>query len=151
MDNLSEILANPAVIWFLVGLGFLILEFVVPGLIILFFGVGCWFVSLWILIAPDFSFSYQLLIFLITSILSLVLFRKSLKKWLYDKQNDADGDFDGYIGKHCVADSDFLSGIGGKVSFNGSLWNAHSDKEVKKGDTLIVKAVEGISLIVEPI
>ena len=109
MDNLSEILADPAVIWFLVGLGFLILEFVIPGLIILFFGVGCWFVSLWILIAPDFSFSYQLLIFLITSILSLVLFRKSLKKWLDVKKNDAEGDFEGYIGKHCIADSDFLN------------------------------------------
>jgi membrane protein implicated in regulation of membrane protease activity len=83
--------------------------------------------------------------------LSLVLFRKSLKKWIDVKKNDADEDFGGYIGKHCIADSDFLSGIGGKVSFNGTLWNAHSDKEVKKGDTLIIKAVENIHLIVEPI
>ena len=151
MDNLLEILSNPAVIWFLVGLAFLSLEFVIPGLIILFFGVGCWVTSISILFYSELSFNYQILIFLISSILSLVLLRKTLKKWIDEKKKDSDGDLEEFVGKQCIANSDFVSGVGGKVTFKGALWTAHSDKEVKKGDTLIIKATKSIHLIVEPI
>ena len=41
-----DILQDPAVIWFLVGLGLLLLELALPGLVILFFGAGAWVTAL---------------------------------------------------------------------------------------------------------
>lgn len=41
-----EFLSNPAVIWFFIGLFLLLLEMAVPGLIVMFFGVGAWITAL---------------------------------------------------------------------------------------------------------
>ena len=45
LDAIKEFL-TPEIIWFLVGLVLLILEFAMPGLIIGFFGVGAWVVAI---------------------------------------------------------------------------------------------------------
>ena len=150
MENYSNLLANPAVIWFLMGLVLLMSEFFLPGLIILFFGVGCWIASLALLFMPDMPLNIQLVIFLISSILSLALLRKYLKKWLGKSEKKDDSNLEEYVGKHCIAETDFVPGIGGKVSFRGAQWEAHSNSEIKKGDSLVIKAVESIHLIVEP-
>ena len=151
MENYSNLLSSPAVIWFLIGLVLLVSEFFFPGLIILFFGVGCWVASLALLFIPDMPLNIQLAIFLISSILSLALLRKYLKKWLGKSEKKEESSLEEYVGKHCVAETDFVTGIGGKVSFKGAQWEASSNSEIKKGDALIIKAVESIHFIVEPI
>ena len=60
-------LSDPAVIWFLVGLGLLLLELVLPGLVILFFGVGAWVTAL-VCAFTDISLNWQILIFLVASL-----------------------------------------------------------------------------------
>ena len=74
-----DILSDPAVIWFLVGLGLLLLELILPGLMILFFGTGAWVTALACVIFEP-SLNWQILIFLVASLLGLVLLRKYLKK-----------------------------------------------------------------------
>src|SRR5688572_13114066 len=64
---IMEIFYNAAVIWFIVGFIFFLLEFVVPGLILFFFAVGAWLVAILSLFI-DLSINSQLLIFLATSI-----------------------------------------------------------------------------------
>ena len=44
MDFIKDFL-KPEVIWCLVGLVLLLLEFILPGLIIFFFGLGAWVVA----------------------------------------------------------------------------------------------------------
>ena len=151
MQDLNEILGDPNVIWFLIGLVFLLAEFVVPGLIIVFFGIGCWVTSLSLIMLPELSFNYQLIIFLFSSVLSLGLLRRSLKKWLDKKNTDIDDGLEEYINKHCMVESDIIPDIGGKVSFKGTLWDANSDTEIKKGETVVIKKIDGIHLIVEPL
>lgn len=151
MQDLNEILGDPNVIWFLIGLVFLLAEFVVPGLIIVFFGIGCWVTSLSLIFLPELSFNYQLIIFLLSSVLSLGLLRRSLKKWLNKKNNDTDDGLEEYINKHCMVESDIVPDLGGKVSFKGALWDANSDTEIKKGETVVIKKIDGIHLIVEPL
>lgn len=151
MQDLNELLGDPKVIWFLIGLVFLLSEFVLPGLIILFFGIGCWVTSLSLLWFPDISFNYQLTIFLISSVASLGLLRRSLKKWLDSRNKEADDGLEEYINKHCIVEIDIVPEIGGKVSFKGTLWNANSDIKIKKGETVVIKKIDGIHLIVEPL
>jgi len=77
MDTIKDFL-RPEIIWFLIGLILLIMEFVLPGLIIAFFGVGAWIVALVCLIT-DIGINTQLIIFILSSVLSLMCLRKWLK------------------------------------------------------------------------
>ena len=70
-----ENLLSAAVIWFIIGFILFILEFVVPGLILFFFGLGAWVVAL-VSLFYDLSLNEQLIIFVITSVLSILLLRK---------------------------------------------------------------------------
>ena len=151
MENISTLISNPAVIWFILGLILLVSEFFLPGLIILFFGIGCWVASLGLLFMPDMPLNAQLVIFLVSSVLSLFLLRNSLKKWLGKADKTDDSTLEEYVGKQCIAETDFAAGTEGKVSFKGALWEAHSISDIKKGDAVIIKSVDSIRFIVEPI
>jgi len=39
----------------------------------------------------------------------------------------------------------------GKVYVHGELWDARSDRPVRKGERVIVNALDGMTLIVEPV
>lgn len=47
-------LKEPAMVWFLIGLVLIVSEFAVPGLVIIFFGLGAWATAL-ALLAIDMS------------------------------------------------------------------------------------------------
>ena len=63
METLKGFL-EPEVIWFLVGILLLVMEFMLPGLIIAFFGVGACVVAIVCMFA-DISLNAQLLIFIV--------------------------------------------------------------------------------------
>lgn len=151
MENLSDISNNAALIWFIAGLAFLLLEFLLPGLIVLFFGIGCWSSTLILLIFPETPLNIQILVFLFTSVLSLIFLRNLLKKRLENRSKSDVENLEEFIGKNCIAKSDFSKGISGKVEFNGSLWDAQSDYKISSGDNLKIKEVKSIHLIVEPV
>lgn len=74
-----ETLMNPILIWFLVGLFMFLLESMMPGLIIFFFGVGAWIV-VGVSLMVKISLNAQLGIFILASVISLVCFRRLLTK-----------------------------------------------------------------------
>lgn len=150
MENLTDISNNAALIWFIAGLAFFLLEFILPGLIVLFFGIGCWSSTLILLVFPQTSLNTQVMVFLITAVLSLVLLRKSLKKRFESRGKSDIENLEEFIGKSCIARSDFSKGITGKVEFNGSLWDANSNYDISTGDYLVIKGVKSIHLMVEP-
>ena len=80
-----DILLHTAVIWFIIGFILFILEFVVPGLILFFFAVGAWTVAI-LSIFVVIPLTGQLLIFVITSVLTIFILRKWLQKRLYGDQ-----------------------------------------------------------------
>jgi inner membrane protein len=141
-------LFTPAVIWFLIGLAFLLLEIAVPGLIIFFFGLGAWIVAL-LFIFFDPSLTMQLLIFAFSSILLLILLRKFLKRRFFkeDSSNAASLEEE-FIGKRAVAESELKPGVQGRVSFKGTSWNAISDTLIKKGSQVRITGKESIILYV---
>jgi len=68
-------------LWFVVGLVFMLAELALPGFVIIFFGIGAWVTAVCVALGIVDSFNGQLAIFLISSILTLVLFRKQGKKF----------------------------------------------------------------------
>ncbi len=146
---LNDLFTNPSLIWFLFGLLLLLLELVVPGLIIFFFGLGAWVASLVALAFPEMGINYQLAIFLAVSLTLLALLRNSLKnRFFKDEVNPASLE-DEFIGKTAVADIDFKNGKG-KVLFKGAAWGARSEEPIEKDQDVIIIGKESIQLIVKP-
>jgi membrane protein implicated in regulation of membrane protease activity len=143
-----EILSDPAVIWFLIGLGLLLLELVLPGLVILFFGAGAWVTALVVAFA-DINLNLQILIFLIASLLGLVLLRKYLKRRFFSRSDkETDDQLEEFIGRKARVVDNFKDGVG-KIEFKGTRWSAICSEPVSKGDWVIIKSKDSLTLIVE--
>lgn len=134
--------------WIIAGVILIVLELVAPGLIIIFFGIGALLTGIvsWIL---PLSIQWQLAIFLFSSIVSLLVFRKYIKQKLFEKteENSIDEFEEEFIGKQAVAVADFTNGAG-RVSFKGTEWNARSEDAILAGELLTIIARESITLIV---
>jgi membrane protein implicated in regulation of membrane protease activity len=146
----TSIFARPELIWFIVGLVLFLLELVVPGFVIFFFGVGAWITALVCLIVHP-GTDLQIIIFAVTSVLSLLALRRMIQKRFFYGRNDAAGAVeDEFTGKEGKALTDFGPGRKGKVEFKGTSWSSESDKEVKEGQPVVIIQKEGFNLIVEP-
>src|SRR5687768_4439080 len=91
---------NAAVIWFLAGFIFFLLEFAIPGLILFFFALGAWIVAI-ITLFVDLSINAQLIIFVVSSLLTILLFRKWVKRiiWSRSKASEIEDEFLGKTGR----------------------------------------------------
>lgn len=145
---------NAAVIWFLVGLVILLMELALPGLILFFFGIGAWIVSIFLLIDPNISFLWQMIIFLVLSVSSLVLLRKYFTKLFKGKvrlnENKSELD-DEIIGKRAKVVQRIASQKIGRVEFKGTNWLAESDEVLEKDDDVIIESKINLTLKVKKI
>jgi membrane protein implicated in regulation of membrane protease activity len=146
----NSIFSRPELLWFLIGLVLFLLELVVPGFVIFFFGVGAWAVALICLVAEP-GINLQIIIFAVISVLSLLALRKIIqKKFFYSKGNKSEAVEDEFTGKEGFAISDFDKSRKGKVEFKGTRWNAESDSDIKEGQPVIIIRKESLILKVEP-
>ena len=100
-----EFLKNPPLVWFLIGLLCAFLELMIPGLVLIFFGIGAWITSIFCL-ALDVGIGVQIMVFSITSIVSLVILRKYFKKRFFqEKKNKEQTLEDEFIGKTALAEN----------------------------------------------
>ena len=139
---------NAEVIWFILGFVFFLLEFAIPGLILFFFAVGAWIVAI-LLLFLDFSINTQIIIFLASSILSILLFRRSLKKIMWTKKHSNEILEDEFLGKTGIAETSIGPGQNGKIDFKGTSWDARSEDIIEKGENVIIIGNESILLIVK--
>jgi membrane protein implicated in regulation of membrane protease activity len=146
-----EILNQPAIVWFIIGLILVLMELATPGLIVVFFGIGAWAVSLLSLILPI-NLPVQLVVFLMVSICSLLIFRKNLKSKFFEKnENKEDLLDDEFIGKTAIVDAPIKAGMEGKVIFKGAPWQAVSEQDVNKDEKVKIIGKDSIILKVEPV
>ena len=138
---------NAAVLWFVAGFIFFLLEFAVPGLILFFFAVGAWIVAI-LSLFYDFSLNMQLIIFLVSSLLTILLFRKWVKKMIWSKKLPTELE-DEFIGKTGKAETFIGPGQNGKVIFKGTSWDARSEDLIEPGQTVTITGNESILLIVK--
>lgn len=138
---------DAAVIWFVLGFILFLLEFAVPGLILFFFAIGAWIVAI-LTFFVDVSLNLQLVIFLGSAILTILLFRKSLKNIMWSRKNATEIE-DEFIGKIGIAETFIGPGQNGKVDFKGTSWDAKSDDIIAKGENVTVVGNDSILLIVK--
>ncbi len=150
MDAIKEFL-KPEIIWFLVGLALLIMEFMLPGLIIAFFGVGACIVAIVCLIT-DVSLNAQLIIFIVASVLSLVCLRTWLKGIFIGHvkgRQDMTEDIKEFVGERAVVVEKIMLKAGGKVELHGTNWTAQADAEIPQGTAVEVIGKDSLTLKVK--
>ena len=143
-----EIFIQAAVIWFIIGFIFFLLEFVIPGLILFFFAVGAWIVALLSLFI-DLSFNLQLMIFVASSVVTIFLLRKWVKKMLYGNKRSTELLEDEFLGKIARSETAISPGNNGKVNFKGTSWQAASEDFIDAGENVTIVGNESILLIVK--
>ena len=143
-----NIFNQPAVLWFIIGFILFLLEFVVPGLILFFFAIGAWIVALLTLFF-DLSINFQLIIFVVSSVLTILLLRKWVKKLVYGKNPSRELLEDEFLGKIAHAVTSISPGKKGTVNFKGTSWPAISEDYIESGENVIIVGNESIVLIVK--
>lgn len=144
-----ELFMRPDLFWFLLGLLLLLLELVIPGFVIFFFGFGAWITSLVCLLSNP-GLDLQLIIFSLSSVISLVLLRRMLtKKFFSTESSSPDTLSDEFIGREAVALEDISSNTKGKVEFKGAPWSAIPDEDISKGQAVEITGKESINLIIK--
>jgi membrane protein implicated in regulation of membrane protease activity len=145
----TSIFSRPELLWFLIGLILFLLELVVPGFVIFFFGFGAWVTALACLIFHP-GTNAQIIIFAVFSVLSLVILRRMLqKKFFYGNNDSAVEVEDEFTGKEGTALVNFGPGMKGKVEFKGTSWDAESDTEIMEGQSVIIIEKKNFNLFVK--
>ena len=144
-----ESFLNNAVIWFGLGLALFLLEFLLPGFILFFFGLGAWIVAIATFFF-DISINTQLIVFLVSSVLSVLLFRNWVKRRFGMGRTVASMLPDEFVGKIAVAETMILPGKKGRVEFRGTEWDACSEEAISPGENVIITRIDSILLYVKP-
>jgi inner membrane protein len=147
---ITNILSRPELLWFILGLVLFLLELVIPGFFIFFFGLGAWVTALVCFIGEP-GTNLQIIIFAVVSVISLIALRRIIqKKFFYSKGKESEDVEDEFTGKEAIAVGDFAADNIGKVEFKGTTWKAESKSPIKNGDRVIIIQKENFKLIVEP-
>lgn len=132
---------SPALIWFLIGVGFLIAELSSPGFILIFFTGGCWITAIFTGLT-DVALSVQIIIFIITSLFFIFTLRKyCLKTFKGNVRNNLDDDYtDAKIGKTAIVTKAISPDVPGEIQAMGSFWRAVADSDIDAGQSVRIES-----------
>lgn len=141
----------PCTFWIILGVVLSILEIMVPGVVLIFFGAGAIATGLLALCIPPLSASWtaMLLLFSILSSVSLTLFRRRLVGRYEKAGATSSGDIDELCAGHYAVTITEVGKNGGTVEFNGVNWKAFSDTPIQPGTRVFIRKRDGLSLFIE--
>lgn len=135
--------------WLVFGLVLVALEMLLPGFVLLWFGVGALLVGGLLYLIPDLSWQWQIFIFSLFSVLSLIV-------WRYTTRNNPADDPDSgilnqrgkaLIGRETVLIEPIINGVG-RIQLDDTFWRVLGE-DLKKGTLVRVVDVNGATLNVE--
>ena len=146
---------SPSLIWFLIGVVFLIAELLIPGFILIFFTAGCWIAGVTVWLA-DISFTTQIVVFTLSSLVLLFTLRKySIKIFKGTTRDNFDDRYaDSKIGKTAIVTKNITPRMPGEIKVMGSFWRAIADVEIKEGQPVLIESQEsedGLTFKVKPV
>lgn len=145
---------NPPLIWFLIGLGLVLVEFMIPGAIIVFFGVGAWIAALTTWIGLTDSLAWQIIVFSVSSVALLIMLRRRLRGQFLGhtgSEQDLDHDLEEFVGKIVSVTQPISPASHGRVEFKGAGWEAGSDQSFEPGDRVVITGLDGIRVTVSAV
>ncbi len=138
--------------WLIIGMVLMMLELVVPGFVIIFFGIGAVLVGLLTWLIPGLSDIAQLFLLPILSIAGLAVFRRYFVKRVVKAGTETGTNFDDNdcIGKVVKVVEAIAPETPGKVELNGVNWTASCESAVSVGQNVKIVSRSGLTLVVVP-
>ena len=134
--------------WWVAAIGLIIVEALAPGAIFLWLGVSAGVVGAILLAAPELSWEYQVLIFAVLSVGSVIGWRA------YHKSHPTETDLptlnrrgEQYIGRLLTLDDPIVNRVG-KVRLDDTNWKVAGD-DLPAGARVKVVGVDGVVLLIE--
>ncbi|EDY83597.1 Nodulation efficiency protein D [Verrucomicrobiia bacterium DG1235] len=150
---MSDLTLDPAVLWLIAGIVLIIAEFLIPGLVIVFFGMGALVVSLLCYMGVVTETSAQLLWFTGLSLVFLFGLRWLFKGWFVGQSADEGNrdEMSDLLGKEVTCLTNFSSEKPyGKVEFKGANWKGRCEQELKEGSIAVIESIDGLCLNIRP-
>ena len=138
----------PSWIWAVIGLVLIAAELSHFAFFLIFIGVGALLTSGVTALGLIQSGEAQIVVFTVTSLLLIVLFRDRLKAKVQPPQMPPD-----YVGQKASVSQAIRPGLEGRVTYRGSDWIAVAEDcnaEIAKGSTVVIVGMNGLRLIVKP-
>lgn len=149
-----EVIA-PELLWTLLGIALILVEFALPTFITLFFGLGALTTGLLLWAGMANEGALPFIVFSVVSLGSLLLLRKHCESWftgrsLAPRSATRDDDFIGYRAEVVSGFAEPSAHIG-RVSYRGAQWDARSagGEKLKSGDPVKIVDRDGAILIIE--
>ncbi|MCB1830792.1 MAG: NfeD family protein [Chromatiaceae bacterium] len=134
--------------WWVLSVVLIILETFSPGVFFIWMGVAAAAVGLVMLLFPDLGWEYQLLLFALVSVASVVLWRLLLDRHPTETdQPRLNRRGEQYIGRTFTLDEPIVNGLG-KIRVDDSTWKIEGEDCIA-GTRIRVVGVDGVVLKVE--
>ena len=140
-------------VWFVIGLALVLLEFVAPGVVLIFIGLGAWVAAAVVKLGFAESLGAQMGWFAASSLVLLLGLRRMFKEWFvgFSKTRDMRTDLDDFAGQEVVVIAAIPEGGRGLVEFRGANWSARvsgTNESLAVGDRAVIDSTEGLCLVV---
>lgn len=137
-------------IWFLAGIILILLEFMVPGVLLVFFGVGALLTALLVWLGVTGGALGQLVFFSVSSLALLFGLRRFAAGFFRgDTSGESDSEYEGKTARAVTAIEP--GSIDGRVFFEGTDWKAESSVSIPRGAPVRITGKRNITLFVEPL
>ena len=134
--------------WWVAAIVLVVIEVFAPGAVALWMGVAAALVGLLLLAAPETAWEYQLLVFAVLSVASVVAWRFYLsRRPIETDQPTLNRRGEQYVGRVFALDEAIVNGTG-KISVDDTTWKVLGN-DLPQGARVRVTGVEGTLLTVE--
>ena len=135
-------------IWLIIAGIFFVMEMMTVGFLVFWFGIGALLTSL-VSVFTD-SIIIQTAVFVISSTLLLFLTKPLVKKLSHGSKVQTNAY--SIIGKTAIVTKQINDKKGtGQVKVGSEIWSAKSSFEIPEGTEVVIKEIDGVKVIVEPV
>jgi len=134
--------------WWVLGIILIILELFLPGVFFLWMGIAAGLVGLILAVAPSIMWQYQLILFAVVSVVSIVVWRSYLNR--HPAQSDQptlNKRGEQYVGRVFTLVEPIVNGSG-KIKVDDSMWKIEGE-DCSAGSKVKVSRTEGAVLKVD--
>lgn len=144
MTDIWNTFSTPETFWIALGLLLIILEFIVPGLVVLFFGLGA-LVTGAACYLFDIDQTSQIFLFSVFSLATLFVCRRFLLP-----QQDTEEKIE-LEGETAIVTDAIAPPRKGRIQVNGAEWDAKATENIAAGKAVTIVTRENLTFIVKPI
>jgi len=131
--------------WWILAAALIILEVFAPGAFFLWLGIAAASVGGIVFLAPDMDWEYQVLLFSLLAVVSIIIWRKFFRSSPQDTdQPNLNRRGQQYVGRVFTLDEPVTDGVG-KVRVDDSTWKVHGE-DCPVGTQVEVTGVDGTIL-----